>query len=111
MTVLRRQNGQAAVELVALLPMVAIVAVAALTALASGGAQELAGHAAEAGAIAIVQGGRPREAARAAVPRWARDRLGVEVRGHRVSVSLRPKLVPPGLAELLVARSEAEAGP
>lgn len=111
MTALRRQDGQAAVELVALLPMVAIVAVAALTALASGGAEELAGHAAEAGAIAIVQGGEPREAARAAVPRWARDRIGVEVHGRKVSVSLRPKLVPPGLAGLVVARSVAEAGP
>lgn len=53
-----RRDGQASVELVALLPLVVAVALALLQALAAGRASELAGHAAHAGAVAIAQGGQ-----------------------------------------------------
>ena len=60
-------RGQASVELVALLPLAALVALAIGQLLAAGAARELAGNAAEAGAAALLQGGDPAAAARAAL--------------------------------------------
>ncbi len=74
----RAVDGQASVELVALLPLLVTVAVAAGHVLAAGAAHELAGHAAEAGAIAVLRGGGEadaRDAARAALPSWSRARV------------------------------------
>jgi hypothetical protein len=78
---------------------------------AAGAAQELAGHAAEAGAVAMVQQEDPVRAARAAVPGWSSGRLRVIVRGRRVIVRLRPVGVMPGLAAALERVAEADAGP
>ena len=74
--------GQAAVELVALLPLVVAVALAILQALAAGVAVELAGHAAHSGAVALAEGRDGAAAARAALPGWARSRMRVEVAGR-----------------------------
>jgi hypothetical protein len=105
------EAGQASIELVALAPMLLAVALAVAQLLAAGAARELADHAAEAGAIALLQGADPAGAARDAVPGWSRARVDVQVRDRRVRVRLRPRSFLPELAELLEATGEAHAGP
>lgn len=107
----RSESGQASVEVVALLPLLAVGALAAGQLLAAGQARELAGAAAQAGAMAVIQGGDPRDAARAAIPGWSRSRAAVAVDGRDVTVTLRPPGLLPGVAGLLVVREEASAGP
>jgi len=102
--------GQASVEIVALAPLIVALALAAAQLLAAGAARELADHAAEAGAIALLQGTDPRSAARDAAPGWSRERLHVRVDGRRVRVRLHPRTFLPGLAGLLEATGEAHAG-
>jgi hypothetical protein len=103
--------GQATVELVALLPLVVLVAVAAVQLLAAGAARELAAHAAQAGAMALLQGEDPEDEARAAIPGWSRARATVRVDGRRVTVRLRPPALLDELAELLATTRTADAGP
>jgi hypothetical protein len=105
----RGARGQASVELVALLPLVAAVALGALTVVAARAAHEQASQAAEAGAVALLQQRDPEEAARAAVPSGAYRRAEVAVRGHRVTVTVRPQV--PILARRLEAKVTADAGP
>ena len=104
-------SGQASVELVALLPLAALIALAIGQLLAAGSARELAGNAAEAGAAALLQGGDPAAAARAALPGWSRERTSVHVEGRRVEVRVRPRTVVPVLAARLEASAAADAGP
>lgn len=106
----RAHDGQAAVELVALLPLVVAVALAILQALAAGIAVELAGHAAQSGAVAIAEGRDGRAAARAALPGWARERLRIEVAGTRVRVRVTPPSLVPGAGARLAASATADAG-
>jgi hypothetical protein len=106
-----RQSGQSAVETVALLPLYVAVALAVGHVLAAGLAHELAGHAAEAGAIAVLHGADPEDAARAALPEWSAARVQVRERGGRVRVRLRPPAVIPGVADALAATAKADAGP
>ncbi|HEY2637769.1 MAG TPA: hypothetical protein VGI54_10295 [Solirubrobacteraceae bacterium] len=94
-----------------MLPILLIVAAAAFEGLAAGAAGDLAGHAAEAGAVAIAEGADPKDAARDAVPGWSRHGLSVAVTGHRVTVSVRPPIPVPVLASALEARATADAGP
>jgi hypothetical protein len=105
------QRGQASVELVAMVPLLVAVALALGQLLAAGAARELAGHAAEAGAIAVGRGGDAREAARAALPGWSRERLEVEVSGRRVTATVEPLPFVPPLAERLKSSVTADAGP
>ncbi|MFN8204110.1 MAG: hypothetical protein U0S48_16240 [Solirubrobacteraceae bacterium] len=93
-----------------LLPILLAVTLAAAQLLAAGVANEVADHAAEAGALAILQGGDPADAARAAVPGWARERVDVAVSGTRVAVMVRPPSPFPGLADQLTAHASAHAG-
>jgi hypothetical protein len=104
-------RGQATVELLALLPLVVGVALVAAQALALGRAHELAGHAAEAGAVALLQGGDARAAVRAAVPGWPHERLAIRVEGRRVTVELRATAVVPVPAGWRRAVARADAGP
>jgi hypothetical protein len=104
-------RGQATVELVGILPLAVLVALAVGQLLAAGAARELAGNAAEAGAVAILQGGDPSAAARDALPGWSDDRADVRVDGRIVRVRLRPLGVIPGMAERLAASVVADAGP
>jgi hypothetical protein len=106
-----RLRGQATVELVGMLPLAALIALAIAQLLAAGAARELAGHAAEAGAAAILQGLDPRRAAREALPGWSGDRVEVRVTGRRVRVRVRPLPIVPGLADELAATVTADAGP
>ena len=102
------EAGQATVELVALLPVLLIVVLAAAALLAGHGAREQAGQAAQAGAMAMLQGGDPRESARRALPAGVRKRAAIEVRGRRVTVRVRPRL--PIVARAMTAEVSADAG-
>jgi len=108
---LRAERGQASIELVMVAPLLVLVVLSAAQLLAAGAARELADHAAEAAAVAVLQGADPKAAARDAVPGWSRDRITVRVDGRRVRVRLRPPSPIPALAELLEASREADAGP
>jgi hypothetical protein len=105
------ERGQSTVELVAALPALLLAALIALQLLAAGYALALADGAAEAGALALA-GGRPaKEAARAALPGWAEERVQVAIEGQEVSVRLRPPSPLPAVAEGLVVSSSAAARP
>ena len=108
---LARDSGQASVELVALAPMLLAAVLAVSQLLAAGAAQELADHAAEAGAVALLQRTDAAAAARDAVPGWSRGRVDVRVQDRHVRVRVRPRSFLPGLAQLLEATGEADAGP
>ena len=69
----RTSSGQASVELVAALPALLLAAFLALQLLAAGYAMTLADGAAEAGALALASGRSAADAARGALPGWARD--------------------------------------
>ena len=60
-------------------------------ALERGAAEEVAGNAAEAGAVALLQGREPRAAARAALAGWPRERAEVRLAGRRVTVRVTPR--------------------
>lgn len=105
------ERGQAAVEFVALLPIAVAVALGVIQALAAGSAAELADHAAQSAAVAIAQGRDGADAARSALPGWARSRVEVTVRGTRVHVQLTPRSLLPGLGARLRASASADAGP
>ena len=71
-------------------------------------------HGSRRAALALLQGGSdPRMAAREALPRAARGRATITVRGRRVHVRVRPRLAlgVPGLAEHLAGDVRATAGP
>lgn len=103
----RAEAGQASVELLAGLPALLIAGLIAFQLLGVGYAFTLADGAAEAGALARVAGADPREAAREALPGWARDRVKVSARGGSVRVELRPPSPLPALAEQLSVSSSA----
>lgn len=104
-------RGQSTVEVVALLPLLLAVVLAGAQLLVAGLAREQAGTAAQAAAMALLQGDDPQDAARDAVPGWARSRVRVRVRGQRVEVRMRPPAIVPGLAGGLTATVRADAGP
>ena len=104
------QGGQASVELVAMVPVAVAVLLTALQLLAPGATRELAGHAAGAGAIALLERTDPGEAARDAVPGWSSSRMHVAVHGPAVTVRMRPPTLVPGLDELLESTVRADAG-
>ena len=101
---MRREDGQATVELVALLPLLLVIAFAAAALLASHIAGEQAGQAAEAGAVALLQGGDPREAARRALSAGARRRADIAVHD-------RPNLPLAALERPRAGEAVADAGP
>jgi pilus assembly protein CpaE len=102
-----RADGQAAVEMVALLPWVAAVLLVAWQFVLVGDAHSSAAIAARAGARAVAIGADPAAAARERLPRRLRDGLRVEAaEGGSVSVSVRA----PALAGALdLGRVEASA--
>ena len=102
------ERGQAAVELLAILPLVLVVALAVAQLFAVGYASVLAGNAAEAGALALAGGGDARAAARAALPGWSRARGQVAVRGGAVTVRLRPPTLIRALSGRLEVSADAE---
>jgi hypothetical protein len=102
-------DGQATVEVIALLPLLLVAALAGAAILAAHAAGEQAGLAAQAGAMALLEGDEPRAAARRALPPAARDRAAIEVDGRRVAVHLRPNLPLAALEKPLTAHATAAA--
>ena len=84
------ERGQALIELLGAVPAVLALGLVVMQALAVGYSSVLAGTAAEAGALALVDGRDARAGAREALPGWSRGRARVRVRHGRVRVSLRP---------------------
>ena len=105
------ERGQAAVELLGIVPLLVAVGLAVGQLLMAAAAHEQAGAAAEAGAIALGRGGEPAAAARRVVGAGFAARGSVVVRGRVVRVRLRPASLLPGVAALLTAEVEADAGP
>ena len=88
--------------MVALLPTLALAALTILQLLVAGATAEYAGHAAEAGAVAILQDHDPAAAARASLPAWTGRHVDVRVRGRTASrVRLRPRRLLPFVADAL----------
>lgn len=108
---IRRECGQSSVELVAAVPLVIAIAAAGFTAVAAQTAAEQAGEAAAAGAIALLQDRPAAAAAREALPERARRRARVRVDGRVISVTVRPRVPIPGLADELAATVRSHAGP
>lgn len=104
-----REGGQATVELVAALPALILAGLIAMQLLVTGYALTLADGAAEAGALALAAGRPPVDAARAALPGWAQERVGVEVSGNEVTVQVDPPTPFGALADELAIRSSATA--
>jgi hypothetical protein len=84
------EAGQASVELVAGALTMVLTALISLQLLAAGYAAVMAGHAAEAGALAVADGRAAGDAARAAVPGWPERATRVRVEGNAVVVTLVP---------------------
>jgi hypothetical protein len=101
------ERGQASVELVAAVPALLLCGLVCLQLLAAGYALTLADGAAEAAALAVVSGADAAQAARAALPGWARSRTRVSVRGGRVDVRLRPPSPFDSVADALAVSSSA----
>jgi hypothetical protein len=105
------ERGQAAVELVAALPVLLLAALVALQLLAAGYAMTLADGSAEAGALALASGSSAADAARGALPGWAEDDVAVSVQGGTVTVRLLPPSPLRALADRLAITSAASARP
>lgn len=105
----RTANGQASVELIAFLPLVVLIALTVFAFLAAHAAGEEAGAAAEAGALALLQGGSAESAARAALP--AHAHAVIDIHGTTVHVKVRPRLPIPALASRLTGEATAATGP
>lgn len=85
----RDENGQAAVEVVALTPLVVVLVAAVVVAVQAHRARETAMLASHAGAVAALVGRDPIEAAREAAPGIERARLQVRQDGRRITVRVR----------------------
>lgn len=107
----RGDTGQASVELVALLPLLLVIALVVFSVIVAHSADEEAGAAAEAGALALIQGGDPRDAAVAALPEAIRRRARIAIDGRRVRVHIPARLPLPGLADRLAGDAVSDAGP
>ena len=102
-----RCAGQASVELLGSLPALLVLGLVLFQLLAVGYAAALAGHAAEAGALALAAGGSARAGARDAVPGWTRAGMTVSEAGGRVLVTLRPPSPLGAVGRRLAVRAEA----
>ncbi len=107
----RGELGQASVEMLAGVPLVLLVVVAVLHVFVAAACREYAAHGAHAGAVALLEDADPVDAARAALPGWARSGVHVTASGRRVVVRVRPRVLMPGLERLLTAQASADAGP
>lgn len=105
-------RGQATIELLALLPLLVAAALAGAAIVGFAAAQEQAGEAAHAGAIALLQGDEDAVvAARAALPESDRAAATIDVSGRRIEVSLPPPHLLSGVLSHLAASASADAGP
>lgn len=102
-----REDGQAAVEVLGVLPVLLCVGLAVAQLLAVGYATVLAGNAAEAGALALAARADAQASVRNALPGWTRAGANVRVRGGRVTVRLRPPSLVAALSRKLEVASTA----
>jgi len=103
----RRQDGQAAVEVLGALPLLLGVGLAMAQLLAVGYAVVLAGNAAEAGALALAARADAEASVRNALPAWGRADASVHVSDGRVTVRLRPPSLVTALSRRLEVASSA----
>ncbi len=103
-------SGQSTVELIGLLPLLLAAGLGAFSLLGAGAAAEAAGEAAEAGAVALLEGRDAAGAARSALSGWPRSDTSVRVRGRRVTVRVVPHGPLAALDEHLAGSSTADAG-
>lgn len=101
------QRGQASIELIGGLPALLLTGLVLMQLLLVGYTAVLAGHAAEAGALAMASGGGAASAARTAVPGWARRGADVTATGGAVRVSMRPPSMIPRLGPVLRVHATA----
>jgi Flp pilus assembly protein TadG len=104
----RGSSGQSTVEVVGLLPLLLAAALGVVSLLSAGAAQHAAGGAAEAGAVALLQGRDAQAAARAALGGWPARRTRITVHGRSVTVRVTPR---GPLGSRLRATVSADAGP
>jgi hypothetical protein len=101
------ERGQASVEAIAALPLLLLTGLLSLQLLAAGYSLTLADGAAEAAALSRAAGRSAEQAARGALPGWARDRVDVSVTKRAVSVRIRPPSPFATLADGLAVTSTA----
>jgi hypothetical protein len=101
------ERAQASVELLAGIPALLLAGLIALQLLAAGYSLTLADGAAEAGAMALAANRPAEPAVRDALPGWARDGVGVDVDGGRLTVRVQPPSPFPALARGLEVSSTA----
>jgi hypothetical protein len=104
---MRRERGQALVEVLAGVPLILTVGAVVLQLLAAGYSAVLAGGAAEAGALAVAGKADPREAVKAALPGWSEAGARVRVTGGTVRVTVRPPTLLAPLAQRLEIERDA----
>src|SRR4051812_19637670 len=100
---MRREHGQAGIELLAILPLLILLAAVGLQALAWARAGVAAQEAAGAGARALTRGDDPAAAARAALPAGLRVRARVAVTAPNVHVRVVVASLLPFLPAVAVA--------
>jgi len=105
------EQGQATVELLAAIPLLLVAGAIALQLLLAGYALTLADGAAEAGALALAAGRPAKSAAEGSLPSWAKDQVGIAVRGGEVTVRLAPPSLLTAVADGLVMTSRSFARP
>jgi hypothetical protein len=103
----RREDGQAAIEVLGALPVLLAVGLAVAQLLALGYAAVLAGSAAEAGALALAARADAEASVRNALPGWTRSGASVRVGSGRVTVRLRPPSLMSALSRRLEVASTA----
>lgn len=88
-------------------PIVLLCGLLGLQALAAGTAHVYADNSAHAGALAAELGQDPEDAARKALPGWAKSRIAIKVKGQRVITRVEPRAIVPQLSRLLATTSSA----
>ncbi len=104
---MRRERGQASVELLGAVPALMLLGFVLFQLLAVGYASVLAGSAAEAGALAIAGGKDGKAAVREALPGWSSRRMRVAVNGGTVRVRLEPPAVLRAVGRHLAVSADA----
>jgi len=107
----RDRCGQATVEAVAGIAALMLAGLLCFQLLAAGYTATIADGAAEAGAIALIQGRPVEPAVRRALPGWARNRVSVSRVGMMVRVRLRPPSLFESMSDKLAVSSEAGGKP
>lgn len=91
-----------------MVPLLFALGFVIIAVLASFSAREAAGHAAEAGAIALLQDHDGKAAALKSLSGWPKDKVNVQVKGGRVSVRVSPRLPLRGLSKRLTQTSSTD---